>query len=405
MKYAFPVIRHIDDIERHRAAGLIHDAFRRGERANGTIVYDYVYMDNHVFPPIGATPFAALARELRGITFDAATGALLSRPYQKFFNAGEREETLIGNLPLADDHLVLEKIDGSMIHGFVTPDGGLAFATRWGVTTIAGRAIAFWEAQDLPEARRAALRRLIEDGWTPIFEWTSPDSIVVVPHDKATLTLTGLRHRETGRQRRHAELAPVAAALGVPLARAFDPIRHWESFASAAIAETEGEGYVVRFDDGHMIKIKNTLYARVHRFKANLSAPKDAAEIVVSGALDDMAPFLPPAEREQIELYRDAVFARLAACAARIDETVARARAGIAASDPRERQKTFWIGFAAPLGPHLAGCAVDVWLGKREAIDAVKALVLRNVGANARFEDFAAALALPMLAFGFDGDQ
>jgi RNA ligase len=112
MKYAFPAIHSIDDIERHRASGLIHEAFKSGRRDNGTVVYDYAYMDNHVFPPIDATPFAALARELRGITFDASTGALLSRPYHKFFNAGEREEVLAQHLSFSDPHHILEKLDG-----------------------------------------------------------------------------------------------------------------------------------------------------------------------------------------------------------------------------------------------------------------------------------------------------
>ena len=57
MKYAFPIITTIDDVERHRASGLIHDAFKRGERRNGTVVYDHTYMDNHAFPPIEASPF------------------------------------------------------------------------------------------------------------------------------------------------------------------------------------------------------------------------------------------------------------------------------------------------------------------------------------------------------------
>jgi RNA ligase len=268
MKYQFPIIQGIDDIEAHRDAGLIHEAFKRGDRHNGTVVYDYAYMDNHVFPPIGESPFAALARELRGITFDARTGAVLSRPYQKFFNAGEREETLAVNLPLADRHLVLEKLDGSMVHAFEQPNGGIAFATRWGVTKIAQQAFAFYEANDGSGHGRAALRDLIDAGLTPIFEWTSPDNIVVVRHETPTLTLTGLRWRDAGEQIPHGDLAEHARRLGVPLVRAFDPVADWDAFAASAMAEIEGEGYVVRFANGHMVKVKNALYARVHKFKA-----------------------------------------------------------------------------------------------------------------------------------------
>ena len=405
MKYTFPVIKSIEDIEQHRDSGLIHDAFKRGERYNGTIVYDYAYMDNDVFPAIGEAPFAALARELRGITFDAKSGALISRPYQKFFNAGERDETRAEKLPLGDTHLVLEKLDGSMVHAFLQPDGALAFATRWGVTPIAKQALAWYETLDKEGRGRKALLALIEEGWTPIFEWTSPSNIVVVRHEAEALTLTGIRHRASGVQVSHKDLAAHALALGVPPVRGFDPIDHWEAFAGRAMAETEGEGYVVRFDDGHMIKIKNTLYARVHKFKAQLSQPKDAAEIVVSGALDDMLAHIPVSERVDIEAYRDAMFARLRECAAHIDAALAKARAEIGTDDPREKQKIFWMSHAAPLGPVYSTCAAEVWNKGADTMDVLRAAVLKQVATNPRFDAIAGTLGLPKLDFGFDGDQ
>jgi len=406
MKYPFPVIRSIDDVERHREAGLIHEAFKCGRRDNGTVVYDYAYMDNHVFPPIDATPFASMARELRGITFDAATGALLSRPYQKFFNAGEREEVLAQHIPFNDVHHVLEKLDGSMVHAFIAPDGSLAFATRWGVTPISQHALAWFRDHDADGAAgTAALVQLVERGFTPIFEWTSPQNVIVVRHERPTLTLTGIRQRESGAYVSYDRLPDHAAAIGVPLVRASGAVDHWESFVERAIAETEGEGYVIRFADGHMLKIKNAIYARVHKFKANLARDKDAAEIVISGALDDMLPHLTATERETLETYRSAVFARLNEHAADLDAIVHRARSEIATEDARERQKRFWMGHAAPLGSPLSGFAVEIWIGRRAALEAITDGVLKNVGSNARFDTIVAALGLPRLSFGFDDDQ
>lgn len=405
MKYAFPIIRSIDDIERHRDAGLIHEAFKCGRRNNGTVVYDYAYMDNHVFPPIDSSEFAALARELRGITFDATTGELLSRPYQKFFNAGEREEVLAQHIPFDDPHHVLEKLDGSMIHAFIAPDGDLVFATRWGVTPIARQAFEWHAGSDGGGAGRAALTDLAKSGFTPIFEWTSPDNIVVVRHDRPALTLTAIRHRETGTYVAYDQLPGHAAALQVPLVEASGTVGHWERFVERAVAETEGEGYVIRFADGHMLKIKNAIYARVHKFKANLAREKDAAEIVISGALDDMLPHLTTVERALLENYRDRVFARLTEHATLLDSAVSRARSEIATDDPRERQKIFWLSHAAPLGAPLSAYATDVWTGRRASFAAISEGVLKNTSTHSRFETIASALGLPRLSFGFDGDQ
>ena len=405
MKYRFPIIRSIDDIENHRDSGLIHEAFKSGRRDNGTVVYDYAYMDNHVFPPIDSTPFASLARELRGITFNAHTGELLSRPYQKFFNAGEREEVLAQHVPFREPHHVLDKLDGSMIHAFIAPNGDLTFATRWGVTSISQEALSWYSGVDSAKVGRQSVRRVAEGGFTPIFEWTSPENIVVVRHERPVLTLTGIRHRESGAYVPYDQLHDYAAAMGVPLVHARGAVEHWESFVERAVAETEGEGYVIRFADGHMLKIKNAIYARVHKFKANLAREKDAAEIVISGALDDMLPHLTAAERETLEDYRDRLFARLNEHAARLDATVTRARSEIATDDARERQKVFWMSYATPLGAPLSGCATEIWIGRRAAFEAISSSLLKNTSTNTKFDAIVTALDLPRLTFGFDGDQ
>lgn len=404
MKYDFPLIRSIDDIERHRSAGLIHEAFKRGQRQNGTIVYDYAYMDNHVFPAIGTSAFASLARELRGLTFDAGTGVLLSRPFQKFFNAGEREEVLAQHIPFADPHHVLAKLDGSMIHAFIAPDGALTFATRWGETTISREALAWYAGRDTGGRGQSAIRQLVEDGFTPIFEWTSPGNIVVVRHERPELTLTGVRERESGAYVPYDALGGHAAAAGVPLVSASDTIAHWDSFVQRAVAETEGEGYVVRFADGHMLKVKNATYSRVHKFKARLSRERDAAEIVISGALDDMLPHLTPGEREQFEAYQSRMLTRLADHATRIDGIVAQARAEITVEEPRERQKLFWTTYAQPLGAPFSSILTEVWIGRRQAWEGVADSVLRQMGTEARFEAAVKQFDLPRFSFGFDDD-
>ena len=53
--------------------------------------------------------------ECRGIKFDA-DGNLLARPFQKFFNLGERPEGMPQDLDWSRPHRVLEKLDGTMIH-------------------------------------------------------------------------------------------------------------------------------------------------------------------------------------------------------------------------------------------------------------------------------------------------
>jgi len=58
----------------------------------------------------------AIRRECRGLIFDAKTGELLSRRFHKFFNINEKEESMLENMTdLSGGHIILEKLDGSMI--------------------------------------------------------------------------------------------------------------------------------------------------------------------------------------------------------------------------------------------------------------------------------------------------
>lgn len=404
MHYSFPRISHIDDIEGFRSQGLIHEAFRNWTRDNGTIVYDYNYMGNDVFPPIGANDFARFARELRGITFDARTGALLSRPYQKFFNAGEREECLEARINLADEHVVLEKLDGSMIHAFIAPDGQLAFATRSGVTWHARSALQWFTGQDDSGSARAEVAALCRAGFTPIFEWLSPDSVVVVQHRAHSLVLTAIRTRLDGSYVPAAALPEHARRFGIPAIMAMDPIEAWASFAATARAERTGEGYVVRFTSGYMLKVKNELYSKIHALKALLTKEKDAFAIVLGNDLDDLLPHMTEAERAKVVDFREAVLRRVQDLARRIDMAVEAASKAIATDDPRERPKRFWLDHAQPLGSDLAGLAVQVWNGKAVAFDAVRDLIIKATTSGPRAESLAERLELPRWAFTFEAD-
>ena len=154
MSYEFPTIRDTNDIERYPEVWLSHKSFGRWNRCNGTIVYYYSYTAYNVFPPVGAASFAARARELRSITSDAANGRIVSRPLHKFFNAGECTETLEENFRFGDPRVVLETLDGSMVHTFLAPDGALTFATRNQVTDISRALHEWYDGEDASGAGR-----------------------------------------------------------------------------------------------------------------------------------------------------------------------------------------------------------------------------------------------------------
>lgn len=57
--------------------------------------------------------------------------------FSKFFNIGETEESMPERIDLSRPHIVLNKLDGSMIGPFVTPiDGRLRYGSKKGITPL-----------------------------------------------------------------------------------------------------------------------------------------------------------------------------------------------------------------------------------------------------------------------------
>src|SRR4051812_25344280 len=100
----FPTIRHIEDVLPH-IEGRSEFAVKRRD---GYTAIDYNFA--------GADTFnEPIRRECRGIKFDA-DGRIIGRPYHKFFNLGEKPETQSHVIDWSAGHVILEKLDGSMVH-------------------------------------------------------------------------------------------------------------------------------------------------------------------------------------------------------------------------------------------------------------------------------------------------
>lgn len=53
------------------------------------------------------------------------------------------------------------------------------------------------------------------------------------------------------------------------------------------------EGYVVRFDDGHMLKVKGAWYVQLHKTLDGLRHEKDVLRMILDERLDDAKGFIP----------------------------------------------------------------------------------------------------------------
>jgi len=251
------------------------------------------------------TFLSAADLELRGLIFDADTGALLSRTFHKFFNLGEREA--ISDLKWPGPARLEDKMDGSMIGAFVWK-GDVLFHTRGGLSDHAKAARAGAAPGDV-----ALCFEAFEAGYTPIFEHTAPFNRVVVAYREEQLTLLALRHRETGiyndalanaLAKKHSVARPAlrAVALG-----ADDLERH----ALDLQRLTGAEGAVAVWEDGHRVKIKALDYLRRHRILANIEKERHVYACILEDVVDDTSAALGGARGRALIAFAEEFSARV----------------------------------------------------------------------------------------------
>jgi len=292
MNYIFPEIRTINDVLPHIEG---REEFIVAEREGYTVI-NYVVAMADTFDMTGPDDIGgAMRRECRGLKF-SPNGEIAARPFFKFFNVGERQETQPHMIDMSQPHVIMEKMDGSMIHPMMV-GGYLRLATKMGVTEVAMQAEAWLAAKD--DRYKGWLLHCIKNGITPIFEWVSPFNQIVIVYEEADLVLLACRDNITG------EYSMPNYQDGCP----FTIVPRYGSMDGDILEYIdrqrgkEGrEGDIIRFADGHMLKIKNDWYVRIHKTIDRVKFDRNIVDLIINENVDDVIPMLP---QEQVDRIRD----------------------------------------------------------------------------------------------------
>lgn len=290
MNYEFPYITNITDV---LPAIEGRDEFVVAVKEGYTVINYNVMMAD--------TFDCDIRRECRGIIFDTESGEILRRPYHKFFNVNEREETQDNVVDLSQSHAILEKLDGSMIAPFVVNDR-MIWGTKMGATEVAEPVEDFVL---LHENYSQFARFLIRRGYTPIFEWCSRKQRIVLDYKEDQLILTAIRDLTTGRYMSWDLVTNTADLYFIPV------VGKWEtgvdmdnktmsSFVNYVRDLEDVEGFVVRFSDGHMIKLKCDWYVQIHKAKEKILQDRNIVELILDDKLDDVKAHLPQEDRDRL---------------------------------------------------------------------------------------------------------
>jgi len=332
--YRFPLIQNISQV-----LPLIKDRKEFGvyEKDGGYTVINYNVAFEDTFPPV-ETDNDAILRELRGMIFRTSDGSVMSRRYHKFFNVGEREETSPQFVDLSLPHVILEKLDGSMITPLVA-DGKIRWGTKAGLTDVALPVEEFVKHHpQYEEFAEYCLSMCI----TPIFEWCSRKQKIVLDYAEDQLILTAIRLNNRGNYLPYNYMSELAFTNSIPVVKALyvhddkHDIHDIRSLVEVVSKMENTEGYVVRFDDGHMVKVKCEWYLQLHHAKDVVRFEKNVLQIILEDKLDDLIPLLQPDEVQMVREYQKNVWNGIDGNVLMLQETFADLMSQMKSKEKRE---------------------------------------------------------------------
>ena len=318
MNLPFPHIEHLDQV---REAIKDRDEFIVAER-------DWGYVVNYLVNLIDSFPqpntknatineHYMIRRECRGIKFDLS-GKLIARPFHKFFNLGEKPEVEAHNIDFNQPFIILEKLDGSMVHP-VALDKQVVYMTKMGLSDVVGPAQKFADEK----GHQAIFYNdfswdLMKSDMTPIFEWCSRKQRIVVDYPEDQLILTAVRRMKSGEYLTYDQMDELARAYRVPVVGRWNGT--WEGvneFCKEIQHREDEEGYIFRFKTGHMLKNKNIWYLQLHKTKELLTHEKDVWALVLDNKHDDAKAFMDQEAKDRIDAFATDLYKKL-------DDTVER---------------------------------------------------------------------------------
>lgn len=293
INYTFPVINNVDDIKE-----VLKKTEFKVSQKDGYQVVNYA----------GSTFETPLEAECRGLIF-APDGTILARRFHKFFNAGERADILlqdVANKMATMDYVIMEKLDGSMISPIPRVDirssneVQFRLGTKMGITDVALQAEAWLVGK---KNYVEFINYCLSVGLTPIFEWCSSQQRIVLEYAEDNLILTAMRYNVHGTYFTYEEMERYARTFNIPLVKTLDKSLTIDQVKNL----TDSEGIVIRFDDGHMVKVKSDWYCKIHKVKDDVCSESKVLDLIINEKIDDVLPILMDEDKARVEAYRRSV--------------------------------------------------------------------------------------------------
>jgi RNA ligase len=232
-----------------------HGYLRKAEKDDLAI---YGYTDQTTFERAWQTKYT---RNARGLIFEKKTGRLVAKPFPKFFNLGEQEETQLLNFP-DEPYRCFEKVDGSL--GII-----YYYKGQWNVATRGS--LNSEQAIRGQEILKKYDTGVFNKTCTYLAEIIYPENKIIVNYGgEEKLVMLGAYHTHTEKECEIGAVFHQAAQAGMPFAKEYNYTID-QMIALQKTLPKDEEGFVVRFQNGLRVKIKGDEYSKIAKMISQMS--------------------------------------------------------------------------------------------------------------------------------------
>ncbi len=230
------------------------------QRQDGLILFDYnrTCQYNRAWNPVTISA--------RGIVFEEATGMVVARPLDKFFNFQEMENAeALKNIKPNSPFRATTKEDGSMAIIYFYK-GSWRVNTRGSFQSDQCKWAKAWLDKNINT-------KMLNSNWTYLAEIIYPSNRIVINYDGLEgLILFAARHTPSGEEMPYDALKMVGNDTGLKVVESHEFQSLEEIVEICKTLDGNHEGFVIHYPDyGYRLKIKGDEYCRIHKLISNIS--------------------------------------------------------------------------------------------------------------------------------------
>ena len=221
--------------------------------------------------------------EMRGLTFIFNKDGSLYNRYvllEKFFNLNQVPNSMYSVVKDYKIRYVNNKEDGSIATFVKLPNGKIVGKSKMGFDN--DQALGINKIYKTNPDVKSFVDWSLNNNIVPIFEYVAPHNRIVLRYLEEELILLRLRDNKTGR---HIDIKEHLDKIGSIKIAPFEDDNTLDDLIEKSKSEVDKEGWIVQFDNDHMVKIKTDWYFQRHGL---LTDDIYREHIIIGYILDDL---------------------------------------------------------------------------------------------------------------------